>query len=102
MNAEDTMKKLKEVKKTYEDIKDELNLKKANGDLAKLCNLRTEFDETFDLFFDGHRNAFEEIDGEALSNTELERILSVEQQNELIEFYENYIEEIRDELRIED
>lgn len=29
-----------------------MNLIKCNGSLSKLCNLRSEFDETFDAFFD--------------------------------------------------
>ncbi len=36
----------------YENIRDEIFLVRACGDLSKLCNLRNEFDETFDYFFD--------------------------------------------------
>ena len=44
--------RLEQLKIDYIEIMDDLNVQKANGSLSKLRNLRDQFDETFDSFFD--------------------------------------------------
>lgn len=97
--------KLEGLKRKYEEVLDKINVLKADGNLAKLCNLRDQFDETFDSFFDeeiisakydwdeeNERRANEK------SNSEIEKELDELELLELITFYENYIGELEDQL----
>ena len=104
------MKKLDVLKARYEEIMDEVNLLKANGSLSRLANLRTKFDETFDIFFDDEklRKKYKAWDEEEecidtnYSNDDLEGKLDNVDLKKLCEFYEEYIaslEEERDELK---
>lgn len=98
--------KLEELHKNYEDIKNKINLEKANGSLSKLYNLREEFDENFDIFFDDEdlRKKYNDYDHEEeiilfeKSNTELLEELDEEDLNGYIEFYGSYISALDDEL----
>lgn len=99
--------KLVELKKIYEEIKDNINLEKANGNLSKLVNLRAEFDETFDIFFDDKElrlkyNAWsreEDTINTDFSNTDLENMLDDEDIEKLCEFYNSYISDLEFELQ---
>jgi hypothetical protein len=101
MNSE-----LTELKAKYEELKDDLILKKANGSLSKLANLRSTFDETFDSFFDRKElrikyNAWNHEQDEPnfdLSNTDLEKLLDDTDKEALCKFYENCIGKLEDEL----
>ena len=98
--------KLEGLKRKYEEVVDEINVLKADGNLAKLCNLRDAFDETFDYFFDNKEIAqkysdWDEEDGKRLldkSNGDIEEELDEQDLKELITFYENYIGELEDQL----
>lgn len=99
--------KLTELNARYNEIVEEINTTKAAGDLSKLCNLRSEFDETFDTFFDrkelrlkynGWDLEEDVADFNAESNTSLEEKLDDEDLKDLITFYENYIGRLEDEL----
>ena len=99
--------KLAELDARYKKIMEEINETKAAGDLSKLYNLRNEFDETFDMFFDRKElrikyngwNLEEDVaDFNAESNTSLEEKLDDEDIKDLITFYENYIGRLKDEL----
>ena len=91
--------KVEELNKQYEELKDEINGIKAGGSLSKLCNLMSEFDETFDQFFDDVelRKKYNDYDFE-------EEYIKFEKGNsELLEELdhedlENYIGELKDEL----
>ena len=98
--------KLEGLKRKYEAVIDEINTLKADGDLAKLCNLRNTFDETFDSFFDDEAIAQkygdwdEEEERRKLdkSNGDIEEELDEQDLIELVKFYENYIGELEDQL----
>ncbi|NLD49895.1 MAG: hypothetical protein GX660_22355 [Clostridiaceae bacterium] len=98
--------KLEGLKKKYEEVMDTINILKADGDLAKLCNLRDQFDEKFDSFFDQEEIAkkYEDWDDEEeirlnnKSNKEIEAELDEKDLADLVTFYENYIGELEDEL----
>lgn len=98
--------KLEYLEMEYEDITDEINLIKANGSLSKLYNLNSVFDETFDYFFDNEelRKKYNDWDYEndcillEKSNNDLLKELDKEDMKSYIEFYENYIEELKYEL----
>lgn len=98
--------KLEGLKRKYETVLDEINVLKANGNLAKLCNLRDKFDETFDSFFDdeaiakkyGDWNEEEERRLCDKSNGDIEEELDEQNLSELVKFYENYIGELEDQL----
>ena len=100
------MGRLKELKEKYVNLKDEIDVLKANGSLSKLCNLRVTFDETFDSFFDRKelRAKYEAWDDEEnrpnfdITALDLEVRLDTQDRNELIHFYENYINSLEDEL----
>lgn len=97
--------KLVELKNKYIDVLDEINVIKADGDLAKLCNLRNQFDETFDAFFDneeiakkyGDWNDEEDRRSFDKSNGDIEEELDQQDLKELIKFYEGYIGDLEDE-----
>lgn len=100
--------KLEELKEEYSNKQDEKFIEEANGSLSKLCNLRTEFDETFDkmffddMFFDNEelRKKYNAWDLEEdcinldISNADLEEKLDYEDLERLIKFYENAIAEL--------
>lgn len=97
--------KLKGLKRKYIDILDEINVIKADGDTAKLLNLREQFDETFDTFFDSEEIAKKydwdsEEEKRALNKTnkEIEAELKDEDIEELIKFYEGYLSDLDNEL----
>lgn len=90
----------------YEKLIDVMNHEKAQGSLSKLFNLRQTFDETFDQFFDNEdlRKKYDDWDYEEdcikmeKSNSDLLEELDEEDLKSYIEFYENYIGELEDEL----
>lgn len=105
--------KLAGLKKKYFDVLDEINVLEADGDLAELCNLRDQFDETFDTFFDEIRTKLveerkaETNDHDTIhdyttmigdkTNKQLEECyLSNEDLGELVKFYEGYISDLED------
>ena len=98
--------KVEELNKQYEELKDEINGIKADGSLSKLCNLMQEFDETFDQFFDDEelRKKYNDYDFEEeyikfeKGNSELLEELDHEDLENYIDFFENYIGELKDEL----
>lgn len=98
--------RLEGLKKKYEAVMDAINILKADGDLAKLRNLRDIFDETFDSFFDDEAIAkkYGDWDGEEerrlcdKSNGDIEEELDEQNLSELVKFYENYIGELTDEF----
>lgn len=96
---------LQERKAHYDDLKDEVNLLKADGNLAKLCNLRTEFDESFDAFFEDKdlRKKYNAWDVEEdsidfdVTGAELEEMLDNEDITKLIEVYNEIINSLEEE-----
>ena len=90
----------------YEELMDQINHEKAKGDLGKLYNLKTKFDETFDQFFDNEelRKKYNDWDYEEncmkleKSNRDLLEELDEEDLKEYIEFYKGYIEQLEEEL----
>ena len=98
--------KVEELNRQYEELKDEINGIKAGGSLSKLCNLMSEFDETFDQFFDDIelRKKYSDYDFEEecikfeKGNSELLEELDREDLENYIEFYTNYIGKLEDEL----
>jgi hypothetical protein len=105
--------KLEGLKRKYEEVIDSINILKADGSLAKLCNLRDQFDETFDSFFDEIRTKIFNSEKAGLSETDighlsqriydtgnslLEENLDEQELAELVKFYENYISELTDQF----
>ena len=98
--------KVEELNIQYEELKEEISRKKANGNLSKLCNLRQEFNETFDQFFDDIelRKKYNDYDFEEecimfeKSNADLIEEFDYEDLEYYIEFYISYIEELEEEL----
>lgn len=98
--------KVEELNKQYEEVKDEINGIKADGSLSKLCNLMSEFDETFDQFFDSEyiRKKYNDWDYEEdyakleKGNSELLEELDKEDLEAYIDFYTNYIEQLEEQL----
>ena len=98
--------KLTQLKEKYELLMDEKNILKADGSLSKLANLRSEFDETFDYFFDNEQlrrkydawNDEEDCINFDITNTDLEEMLKEEDLKSLVEFYENSIGSLEDEI----
>lgn len=98
--------KIEELNKQYEELKDEINGIKAGGSLSKLYNLMNEFDETFDQFFDDEelRKKYNDWDYEEecikfdKGNSELLEELDNEDLENYINFFENYIGQLKDEL----
>ena len=98
--------KIEELNKKYEDLTHEINLEKAHGDLGKLANLQGEFDTTLDYFFDSKeiskkygnwdeeegRRALEKSNGDILDELDEDDLMSY------IEFYQEYLERLEDEL----
>jgi hypothetical protein len=97
---------LTQLKEKYEEVMDERNILKADGSLSKLANLRGEFDETFDYFFDSKQlrkkydawNDEEDCINFDITNTDLEEMLKEEDLQNLVEFYKNYIGSLEDEI----
>ena len=98
------MLKVNDLMKLYEDTKEEINKIKANGNLSKLINLTEEFDETFDTFFDNEelRRKYNSWSDDEINldvtNNDLLKMLDEKDLNRYIDFLENYIEELKDEL----
>lgn len=97
--------KLEGLKRKYEAVMDAINILKANGDLAELCNLRDTFDETFDVFFDEEIiaakydwNEDNERRANKKSNLEIEKELDELELSELVKLYEGYIDNLTDEF----
>lgn len=100
------MAKVKELDRQYEELKDEINGIKADGSLSTLCNLMSEFDETFDQFFDSEyiRKKYNDWDYEEdyakleKGNSELLEELDSNDLEDYIDFYSNYIGILEEEL----
>lgn len=98
--------RIDELMNEYEEAYDDLNHKKANGNLGKLINLREEFDTVFDTFFDQEeiRKNHDDWDYEEemplleKSSVDIISQFSDEEAAQYIEFLENYIGEINDEI----
>ena len=98
--------KVEELNKQYEELKEEINGIKAGGSLSKLCNLMSEFDETFDQFFDSEyiRKKYNDWDYEEdyakfeKGNSELLEELDDDDLEDYIDFYSNYIGILEEEL----
>lgn len=90
---------IKELDNEYSELRDRLCIKKADGDLARLANLREEFDDRLDGFFDNPiiRIQYGDFDNE-LSNAELLAMMDDEDTMEYIDFYKDYLTEIKAEL----
>lgn len=107
MNKESLRKEIKSLNQQYEDIKEKIYLEKANGNLSKLYNLRNEFDETFDQFFDDKdlRKKYKDWDYEEYcikfekTAEDLLKEFDKEDLNKYIEFFKNYISDLECELR---
>ena len=103
---ENLKKNIKELNNEYEEVKEKINVLKANGNLSKLYNLREEFDETFDTFFDDIdiRKKYNDYDYEnecikfEKSNNDILEELDKNDLENYIEFYINYIGVLDDEL----
>ena len=101
------MKKLTELKKRYNELKHDINIKKANGNLGKLVNLNTTFDESFDIFFDDKKlrkkynawNNEHDLPNFNISNEVLEEMLDNEDKNALCDFLEIEIDVLEEELK---
>ena len=87
-------KKLEELKERYEETIYNLNLKKAQGSLSKLCNLNNTFDETFDGFYDKYKKEEE-------SNQEIEDNLDEQGLQECVSFWTQYVEYLEKEISLE-
>lgn len=106
MNKESLRKEIKSLNQQYEDIKDEIYLEKANGNLSKLYNLRNEFDTNFDIFFDDKElrkkyndwNYEENCISFEKSNMDLLEELDEEDLREYVDFLQNYIGLLEDKL----
>jgi hypothetical protein len=100
------MERVLKLNEKYEELMDAINQEKAQGNLSKLLNLKRTFDETFDQFFDNEdlRKKYDDWDCEEdcikmeKSNSDLLKELDEEDLKSYIKFYENYIEELEDEL----
>lgn len=94
-------------KEIYENLREEVNVLKASGSISKLINLRNEFDESFDAFFDDKdlRKKYDAWDEDEncinfeISNTMLEEMLDNEDIINLIAFYDNLIYELEEEKK---
>jgi len=97
---------LNQLKEKYDALKRNINIEKAGGDLARLCNLNTEFDETFDVFFDQDqlRKKYDSWDTEedcpliTLSNDEMLSLLDEQDLQSYINFFKSYFDELEAEL----
>lgn len=100
------MKEVLMLNKKYKLLIGKINFKKAQGNLSTLYNLNTEFNETFDKFFDNEelRKKYNDWNYEEncikfnKSNNDLLEELDEKDLEQYIEFYENYIEDLEDEL----
>lgn len=100
------LKEIEQLDKKYSELKDSLDIEKANRDLATLYNLKNNFDETFDVFFDrvDIRKKYNDWDYqencikfEKVANDLLKEFDEKDLQD-YIEFFNNYIAELEDEL----
>ena len=106
MKKEMLRKEIEGLNDRYEEIKEEINSEKAQGNLSKLYNLRNEFDTNFDYFFDDKdlRKKYNDWNYEAesimfeKSNRDLLEELDEEDLKSYIEFYNNYISQLEDKL----
>lgn len=104
--SKELMLKVKGLMEQYEDVKDEINQFKAGGSLSILVNLRSEFDETFDQFFDDKElrekyNAWNDEENTLdfdITNDDLLEMLDNEDLKKYIDFLQNYVGELDDEL----
>lgn len=88
----------------YENIRDEIFLVRSAGDLAKLCNYRTEFDETFDYFFDDAdlRKKYKAWDYEEncintdITNSSLAEMLDDSDKLKYLEYIEKRIDDLQE------
>jgi hypothetical protein len=100
------MEKVLNLNEKYEELMDATNQEKAQGMLSKLFDLKRTFDETFDHFFDNEnlRKKYDDWDYEEdcirmeKSNNDLLKELDEKDLKSYIDFYENYISELEDEL----
>lgn len=103
---ENLFKEIKELDEKYFNLKDKINCEKAQGNLSKLYNLKCEFDETFDQFFDDVelRKKYNDWDYEEdcikfeKSNDDLLEELDEEDLKKYIDFFKDYILELEEEL----
>lgn len=108
--SEELRMKIEELSKKHLDLQDEIIMIKANGDLAKLFNLREQakFDENIDTFFDDPelRKKYNDWDYEndcikfEKTNQNLLQELDKEDLEKYIKFYERYISTLEDELAL--
>ena len=107
MNTKQIRSELEKLTEEYKNILDKLYIQKAGGDLAKLCNYRDQFDETFDQFFDSkelrvkYEGAWDEeenVMNTDINNSDLLEMLNDEDLKDLCNFYRNYIARLEDEL----
>lgn len=96
---------LETVKKIYIEVQDMKFGIEANGNLSKLYNLRKEFDETFDSFFDeqlmkkyNNWNEEEDCIGD-LCNSEVEDMLDEHDTQKLVDFYQEQISWMMDDIK---
>lgn len=102
----ETNNRIEELNVEYEEVKERINVIKADGNLSKLYNLRNEFDEAFDKFFDNEElrkkyNDWNHEENEILfekSNSDLLNELDAGDLESYIEFYKNYIGQLKDDL----
>lgn len=100
-------KRISELDKKYFELTDKINSEKANGDLGKLINLKTTFDETFDQFFDKKeiRQKYKdwniEDDCPLFEKCKSDLISEFDEIDlkDYIDFFENYIGQLEDELQ---
>ena len=84
---------IKELDKKYDELKHQLNIKKANGSLSK-------FDEAFGIFFNNMQLRIEFGDENfELSNNEMLERLDNATIKEYILFYKEYLAEIEEEMK---
>ena len=105
-NEIDLVEVIAELDRKYFEITDKINSEKANGDLGKLINLKTTFDETFDQFFDKKEIRLKYNDWNEEENCpcfgktgrDLLELFDKTDLKDYIEFYEEYISRLEDEL----
>jgi len=99
--------KITSLKEKYETLRDERFVKLADGNLSKLVNFRTEFDESFDCFFDDKelRQKYNAWNNEENcidyneTNSDMEAYLDETDEVKFIEFLESLIGIEEDKLQ---